>query len=143
MRRRKTIYDELFNDVILLEDGVKNLESMLQDKFAGEDLLDQFRSIEELCETVQAKIKEVRLPMLKPVICELTDAGPGVGVSNHEVCFRAAQRVRILASDYFIRFHLAPGDSSNEVERCQSLIGDAIVDTIKWKYKDVPAIEEI
>lgn len=53
--------------------------------------------------------------------------------------------MRILASDYFIRFHLAPGDSSNEVERCQSLIGDAIVDggPIKWKYKDVPAIEEI
>ncbi len=75
----RRLLDEIFNAVSLLEDGVKNLESMLQDKVAGEDLLDHFRSIEEFCETVQAKINEVRLPIIKPIICELTDAGPGVG----------------------------------------------------------------
>lgn len=41
-------------------------------------------------------------------------------------------------SDYYIRHHLANGDSSqNEVERCQSFVGDAICDggDLVWEYK--------
>ena len=69
-----------------------------------------------------------------------TDAGPGVSVSNHDVFYRAAQRIRILKLDYYIRLHLAPGDISvSDVERLQSYVGDAICDggSLKWKYKTV------
>ena len=40
--------------------------------------------------------------------------------------------------DYLIRLHLANNDSShNEVERCQSYVGDAICDggPLNWEYK--------
>ena len=31
-------------------------------------------------------------------VVDLTDAGPGVGVANHEVCYRITQEIRI--ADY-------------------------------------------
>eukprot|EP00794_Sanderia_malayensis_P002367 gene2368-2728_t len=69
---------------------------------------------------------------------EWTDAGPGVGISNHDVVFRIGQRVRITDADYLIRLHLSNGDSSqNEIERCHAYIGDAICDGagLDWEYK--------
>ena len=62
-------------------------------------------------------VKEVS-PTYKSRYLEWTDAGPGVGISNYDVNFRIAQRIRIINLDYFIRLHLSNGDSSqNEVER--------------------------
>ena len=69
---------------------------------------------------------------------EWTDAGPGVGISNHDVVFRIGQRVRIIDADYLIRLHLSNGDSSqNEIERCHAYIGDAICDGagLDWEHK--------
>ena len=61
---------------------------------------------------------EVGLPLHKSRIIDLTDAGPGVGITNHEVKIRSAEEIRMMNYDYYIRHHLAPGDSShNEVER--------------------------
>ena len=55
-----------------------------------------------------------------------------------DVQLRLAERARITNADYLVRFHLSSGDSSqNEVERCQSYIGDSICDggAIPWEYK--------
>lgn len=84
--------------------------------------------------------KELRsvIPKMKTCIHEFTDAGPGVGVSNHDVKFRIAEIILLTNPDYYIRHHLANGDSShNEVERVQSYVGDAICDGghIEWEYK--------
>jgi hypothetical protein len=68
------------------------------------------------------------LPRTKSILLEWTDAGPGVGITQKVVKFRAAQIARVLDLDYLIRLHLANDDSChNEVERCQSYVGDAIL----------------
>ena len=78
------------------------------------------------------------MPIFKRRLLEFPDGGPGVGVSCKDVVYRVAENVRITNSDYFIRCHLSNNDSSlNDVERCQSYVGDAICDgrTINWEHK--------
>ena len=78
------------------------------------------------------------LPEFKSRIHEFTDAGPGVGITNNDVKVRCAEIILLTGIDYYIRHHLANGDSSqNEVERCQSYVGDAICDggALIWEYK--------
>ena len=82
-------------------------------------------------------IVELKLPPVKPNWADLTDAGPGVGVSNFEVKFRDAELARVHKSDYRIRVHRSRGDSGqNEAERTNSAIGDSVVDggTIDWNF---------
>ena len=60
---------------------------------------------------------------------ELTDGGPGVGVSNFEVRFRDAEIALLHNSDQRARLHRATNDSGqNEAERSNACIGDALVD---------------
>ena len=60
---------------------------------------------------------------------DLTDAGPGVGVSNYLVRFRDVEMARLYNSDYRVRCHRSRGDSGQgEAERTNSAIGDSIVD---------------
>eukprot|EP00794_Sanderia_malayensis_P001529 gene1529-1692_t len=83
-------------------------------------------------------IAEAKLPRHKSVVVDFIDAGPGVGITNHEVKFRSAEEIRMMNYDYYIRQHLAPGDSSkNEVERIQSYVGDAVCDggVLNWEHK--------
>ena len=51
------------------------------------------------------RINELKLPPMRPRIAFLTDAGPGVRVSNFEVRFRDAEMARMFDSDYRIRVH--------------------------------------
>jgi hypothetical protein len=91
----------------------------------------------KLCDDLHKEISKF-VPILKPQLHEFTDAGPGVGVSNHDVKFRIAEITMLTNLDYYIRHHLATDDSShNEVERIQSYVGDAICDggPIDWEYK--------
>ena len=76
------------------------------------------------CKIILREVNKLRLPEPKCRYLEWTDAGPGVGVTNHNVQFRTAQKFRIISADYLIRLHLANGDSAqNEVERCQGYVG--------------------
>ena len=62
-------------------------------------------------------LRNFDLPAVKPFICDLSDAGPGVGVSNLEVRFRDAELARLHQSDYQIRIHRSRDDSAqNEAE---------------------------
>ena len=109
------------------------------------EILDMYEDLSKLLMPALHSIDSFHLPVLKTRAIEFTDAGPGVGVGNFEVRIRAAQRVKILDLDYLMRHHLAPGDSSNEVERVQSLVGDAIVDggAIPWEYRQRQPIDEL
>ena len=86
------------------------------------------------------------MPKIKPFVSELTDSGPGVGVSNHQVRLRFAEMCLIQQSESRIRIHMAPGDSGqNEVERTNSYIGDAMVDSaaLEWQHYGIfEGIEE-
>ena len=81
-------------------------------------------------------LSDLCLQPAKPRWVDLTDAGPGVGVSNYEVRFRDAELARIHNSDYRVRCHRSRGDSGQgEAERTNSAISDALVDgaTLEWE----------
>ena len=80
---------------------------------------------------------QLNLPLLRPKWADITDAGPGVGVSNFEVRFRDAEFARIHSRDYLIRVHRSREDSGqNKAERTNSATGDNVVDgeTINWNF---------
>ena len=91
------------------------------------------------CEILLDALKGLGLPPVKPrwVELDITDAGPGVGVSNSEVRFRDAELAIIHNSDYRVRVHNSSDSSGdNEAERTTSAIGDSAVDgaTIPWTF---------
>jgi hypothetical protein len=98
----------------------------------------------ESCSTVLHIIDDLKCSPVKPRVIYLTDAGPGVGVSNFEVKFRDIELARMYNSDYRVRVNRSRGDSGQgEAERTNSAIADSIVDgaTIEWetikKYDDM------
>ena len=101
-----------------------------------EELHQSIRDVAACCHDILEILVDLKLPIVRPRWCDLTDAGPGVGVSNFEVKFRDAELCRVFNSDHRIRVHQSRGDSGqNEAERTNSAIGDAVVDgaTIEWE----------
>ena len=93
------------------------------------DTPDKYVMVKALCHDILNKIVEYELPIFCPIVSELTDAGPGVGVTNFEVKFRFAEICRLHGNDRRTRIHRARGDSGqNEAERTNGSICDAIVD---------------
>ncbi len=96
-------------------------------------------TVEVSCRKILQTVGELELQKTKPRCCDLSDAGPGVGISNFEVRFRDAEICRMFESDYRIRLHRSRGDSGQgKSERTNSAISDAVVDgaTIDWeKFK--------
>ena len=130
----------LFVEVDKLLELIKSLKAILHLRTSGHLSLDKFKEALRVAKSLIAVLSSFNLPKVKSRVMETTDGGPGVSVTNHDVCFRTAQKIRILSLDYFIAIHLAPGDSAmNDVERTQSYISDAICDggTLKWQYKTV------
>ena len=65
---------------------------------------------------------------MKTSLKESTDAGPVVSIHQHGVKMHIGQGFKIQDADYYIRYHLANGDRLyNQVNRCQSNIGDAVI----------------
>ena len=125
----------LDNSIVVLKDTLEVLEDL---QITGGDLIKYMDNLVVLCEKVIHEIGALPLPQLRPRVVDLTDAGPGVGINNHEVYYRIAQEVLICKYDHYSRIHLAPGDSSqNEVERIQSSVGDAIADGgyVEWEHR--------
>lgn len=99
----------------------------------------KIQNLQQRCKSLLEGLKELDLPAVRPRWCDLTDAGPGVAISNFEVKFRDAELSRIWNSDYRIRLHRAREDSGQgEAERTNSAVGDAVIDggSIKWEYYD-------
>lgn len=125
-------YEKLKAELLPLSDMINQLAILL----STESPQNLATKLDQLCSKCSTVHKMISLPRMKTKIIESTDAGPGVSIHQHDVQMRIGQRIRIQDNDYYIRYHLANGDSSyNEVERCQSYIGDALCDgsTIEWE----------
>ena len=95
---------------------------------------DTFNALYETCDDVFERISDLNLPRMKPGIFYQTDAGPGVGVSNKQVQYRAAERMRIEGCDYYVRIHSASGDCQNPVEQWgRPFLANG--DRNHWEYK--------
>ena len=93
-------------------------------------------AMKSLCERLLEVLRELKIPVMRQRVAILTDAGPGVGISNFEVKFIDAELARLWNSDYRIRLHRSRGDSGQgEAERTNSAIGDSVVNgaTIDWE----------
>ena len=97
-----------------------------------------YEKLQMKCQEFICFVSDLKLPLVRSELTGLTDAGPGVGVSNLEVRFRYAdQFARVHCSDYRVRVHRSRDDSSqNEAERTKSSITDSIVagGTIDWNF---------
>ncbi|CAC5426571.1 unnamed protein product [Mytilus coruscus] len=93
-----------------------------------EDLTEWYENLIGNCTGLLKLFDGLHLRKLKPRVQELTDAGPGVGKSNRDIRFRAAEKVLIENLDFYSR--RATGDCQNEVERTQSAVGKAISDDL-------------
>ncbi len=72
---------------------------------------------EFLNKAYESLLSQLKLPMIKPRWLDLTDAGPGVAVSNGDVHFHDAEMAIFLGSDWRCRCYRARGDScQNEAE---------------------------
>ena len=73
------------------------------------------------------QLVQINIPSIRPRVMEESDACPGVGVSNHQVRFRSAEKVRIENLDYFIRIHRATGDCQNPVECTHAAVSKEVM----------------
>ena len=116
----------------LVEDLLDSLEMLLlrlSDDIEADVLWKEEEEMVHQCKLILTCLKECGLPRLKSRIIDLVDAGPGMGISYHAVGYRTRAEFLICGWHYYIRLHLAPGDSSNnEVEKFQSCVGDAVRD---------------
>ena len=106
-------------------------------------------SIRLLCssfKTILELIESFQLPCLYRYVVELTDAGPGVGVSHAEVRLRVLEVARLLGWEKVLRLHRAREDSGqNEAERLNACVGDAFCDggSLHWqKHKTYEGLTE-
>ena len=62
---------------------------------------------EEIISSGQAILDKISLngPSINPRVIEETDAGPGVGVSNHQVHYRAVEKVQFEKLDCYLHIH--------------------------------------
>ena len=128
----------LFEAIQKTTNKVKETKQVLDSK----DILDitsLYEILLEECSSLIQTVCRLKLPATKPRVLELTDAGPGVGISNKDVKFRAAEKVMIDNLDFYSRVHRATGDCQNEVERTQAAVGKALVDggSIHWEHKKI------
>ena len=62
----------------------------------AEELHQLIRTVSSCCHELLEILDDLKLPIVRPRWCDLTDAGPGVGVSNFKVKFRDAEFVSCL-----------------------------------------------
>ena len=127
-------------------DAVDDLFKEEVDSMEKDARKDRILKVTTSCKHGLEVLGDLCLPPVKPRWADLTDAGPGVGVSNYEVRFRDAELARIHNSDYRVRCHRSRGDSGQgEAERTNSAISDALVDgaTLEWeKYRRFEDLSE-
>ena len=127
-------------------DAIDDLFKEEVDSMEKDARKDRILRVTSSCKHGLEVLGDLCLPPVKPRWADLTDAGPGVGVSNYEVRFRDAELARVHNSDYRVRCHRSRGDSGQgEAERTNSAISDALVDgaTLEWeKYRRFEDLSE-
>ena len=115
-----------------------------------EAILNFHEILQNNCRKCLGIISEFKLPNICSRVLILTDAGPGVGISNYEQRFCDAELALVQNSDYRIKIHGSREEfEQNEAERTNSVIGDAMVDggTLNWeifkRFEDVTQEEKL
>ena len=106
-------------------------------KTTGTPLFRMYLALCAKCTEIRQVIEELNLPAVRPNVYDLTDGGPGVSITNHEVKYRAVERIKIHNIDRYIRTHMSTEDQGkNESERTNAAIGNAMCDggSLPWKY---------
>ena len=110
-----------------LHNALLNVQQSLQ-MFTEEVILTDNDAITAKLSYILKEINDLGSVDVKPRWCDLSDAGPGVAVSNFDVQFRDGEFARMWVSEYRVRLHLSRNDShSNEAERTNSAIADSVV----------------
>ena len=131
----------LFSSVVIkrleeLVTCINECESLVETGLQKEQFTGCILQVKRKCGELLESLTELRLPPVKPCTADLTDKGPGQGVSNFDVRIRDAEVAMLYNSDYRIRVHRSRGDSGQgEAERTNSAIQDSVVDggTIQWE----------
>ena len=121
----------------LLTQVLTHMEAVKDSPSTGSLLWQEYCKTLTACHELLNLFSSFGLPIVKPRVIELTNAGPGVGCNNNEVQFRIAERILIHNLDKLVRVHRARGDSGqNEAERTNASIGDALVtgETLNWEH---------
>ena len=120
-----------------LHNALLNFQQSLQ-MFTEEVILTEYNAITAKLSDILYQVNDIGPVGAKPRWCDLSDAGPGVAVSNFDVQFRDAKLARMWGSEYRIRLRLTRNDShSNEAERTNSAIADSVVNgqTVEWSFQ--------
>lgn len=113
---------ELRNKVNRFNEELNTLNNVLEQMLKCTESVLFYKDLVTKCKDL------VNLPDTKPVVLELTDAGPGIEKSNSDIGMRATEKVRLDNLDLYARIHRETGDCQNEVDRTQAAVGRAIVD---------------
>ena len=112
----------------------------------GEQLQRVLNLVLDQCDELLRRIACLRLPPVYPRLLELTDAGPGVGMSSAESRIRILEKARMHGNEKVLRIHRAREVSGqNEAERLNACIGDALCDggSLKWQiYETLHGLSE-
>ena len=134
--------NEMANSLL---ESISKAESEMQN-VEGKEFENVLKPVVMQCNDVLRHIATLQLPPVYQRLLELTDAGPGVGVSSAECRWRLLEKARIHNSDKVLRIHRAREDSGqNEAERLNACIGDALCDggSLKWQiYKPLHGLSE-
>ena len=141
----KKIGDNIVNAANCLLDCISKSETDMK-HVTGEQLQRVLNPVLEQCNEILRRIACLRLPPVYPRLLELTDAGPGVGVSSAESRIRILEKARVYGNEKVLRIHRAREDSGqNEAERLNACIGDALCDggSLKWQiYETLHGLSE-
>ena len=141
----REIGENIVNVAYCLLDCISKAETDIK-HVTGEQLQRVLNPVLNQCDEVLRRIAYLRLPPVYPRILELTDAGPGVGVSSAESRIRILEKARVHGNEKVLRIHRAREDSGqNEAERLNACIGDALCDggSLKWEiYETLHGLSE-
>ena len=112
---------ELLPELQLMLHLIEELFNALESNNCIEEIWKCFESLLVQAKKASENTKTIT-PVLKSRIVELTDGGPGVGISNNNVRIRIAQTVRITSADFLY------------VTICQTMT------VVRMKWKDYKAI---
>ena len=120
----KAIASEIVDLVTSIRDTAEIFQEKLEGRSSGKALWPFCMEVVEKINKLHQYIDALQMPPVCTDILDLTDAGPGVGVSNVHVRFRDAEIARMHASERRNRIHRARNDSGqNEAERTNAAIG--------------------
>ena len=142
----REVGDNIVNVANCLLDCISKAATDMK-QVTGEQLQRAMNPVLDQCDEVLRMIACLRLPPVYPRLLELTDAGPGVGVSSAESRIRIIERARMHGNEKILRIHRAREDSGqNEAERLNACIGDALCDggSLKWQiYETLHGLSEV